>query len=519
MSSQATALDAAASIPPVLPPSPSPDILTPPAQADGDLISNSLLLLSSSSAADAVSSSVAAVLAAFTPAVCPTPAAQVDDESVAADLAAAAAAPLPFPSPPAFAPAEFDIDALSTVSSSTHASRLRTRRGLASQTVALPCEEAQSSTLVPLLSGSDVALLRLSCEEPAPVTSLLASSLPAFLSEALTRVLPSAKKRHNDPTTLQRLMLAIKFALQINDEPDQSLLAKPKELLIAAYSESLIPLGRGFRHDAIGTECALFSFPPGPHRTARATEVIDAACRILLRTLKRLPAAASMLELIHDNSLPEDSPDRFSNMPSRVVAACADDSLSAPSPVDESPDAIQASNRPDGLQGVTLLPISGEGNQCWYRAVGQALGLSPGEISAVLRDTLESIDDIPTLCRYGLLDDPLASSVSAGAAKTAYLASADFVAHANGGTVEMYLLSHDSGGDLSFLVVDPTSTQFKEPLRRYCSLENHLDVRIPTTRKEIVLHFCSYSGCGSQPNHYELFRYEIADGSSLYKSL
>jgi hypothetical protein len=173
-------------------------------------------------------------------------------------------------------------------------------------------------------------------------------------------------------------------------------------------------------------------------------------------------------------------------------------------------------SRPDGLTGVTLLPISGEGNQCWYRAVGQARGLSPAEISEVLRDTVESIVDIPTLCRYGLLDDPLATSESAEVAKTAYLTSADFIAHANGGTVEMYLLSHAAGGDLSFLVIDPTTVRFREPVRRYCCLENHLDVRAPTTRKEIALHFCCYSGRSNQPNHYDLFRYELEDNSSSY---
>ena len=43
-----------------------------------------------------------------------------------------------------------------------------------------------------------------------------------------------------------------------------------------------------------------------------------------------------------------------------------------------------------------------------------------------------------------------------------------------------------------------------------------MDLPVPSSRKEIALLFCSFSGHGNTPNHYDLFRYLQADGSSSF---
>jgi hypothetical protein len=100
-------------------------------------------------------------------------------------------------------------------------------------------------------------------------------------------------------------------------------------------------------------------------------------------------------------------------------------------------------------------------------------------------------------------------------AKDAYLSHPDFLNQSNGGSVEMYLLSHAMDGCLSFLVVDVETQRCREPLRRYCAVNLEEDERRPEIlryRKEIALHYCVYSGKqGDAPNHYDCIDYKFSD--------
>ncbi|MDR3403429.1 MAG: hypothetical protein P4L99_13100 [Chthoniobacter sp.] len=170
------------------------------------------------------------------------------------------------------------------------------------------------------------------------------------------------------------------------------------------------------------------------------------------------------------------------------------------------------------VRAARRIRISPEGNQCWYRAVSQQLEITIEQLAAILRHTVGEIDDVPTLVRYGLMDSPEDDSLAAmERAKQKYLGpGSDFRARRNGGSVEMYLLSHAMDGALSFLVVDVESRTFTEPLRRYCAVDLEAESRsgmVVHARKEICLHYCSYTGArGASPFHYDRLEYELTDG-------
>ena len=431
VSSQLAALDSASLIPPSKTTVPLSDS---PTHESNNSNSNSLAVSSFLN----VATPLALASAEFTPAVCPTPAAQVASGASAAGEATPEVvelSSLSFHASALQSSLAVDTDAASVSSAGTHAGASRAPRTRGNTSVA--ASEPQSS-LAPVLSEASLALLRLSCGAHAPVTSFLASSAaPQFLCDAIRRVLSSSKKQ-NEATTKQRFFLAVAFALQIHHEPDQTLLAHPEELLIAEDSEGSIELGRGFLTSSIAPQCAVFGFPATSHRSVRTAELIDAACRTLLRGMKKFATATPMLERIHDDSLPLESSARFDNM-----RPFSGEIVQRPlPPVAESLLSADLQGPPGRLKDIALTPISGEGNQCWYRATGKALGIQIAEITEMLRSTLATIDDAPTLCRYGILDDPMATEESIAACKNAYLSSSDFVARANGGSVEMYLLSH-----------------------------------------------------------------------------
>ena len=99
--------------------------------------------------------------------------------------------------------------------------------------------------------------------------------------------------------------------------------------------------------------------------------------------------------------------------------------------------------------------ISGEGQQCGYRAVAKSLGgdFTVEQVHALIVHTLDSIDDAPMLHSYGINVDPLGDTVEVQRAKEEFKNDSHFREMRQMGDTEWYLISHAMDGDISFLFV------------------------------------------------------------------
>lgn len=176
---------------------------------------------------------------------------------------------------------------------------------------------------------------------------------------------------------------------------------------------------------------------------------------------------------------------------------------------------------------VNVMPTDGSLLQCFFHAVGTALGIPHEPMAAAiatsaaaagcsisaesrrqrwpelqrrLRSTLLSIRDARVLSQYGFSISPNGSAADLQRVQQEYLSSDDVRLQRWGGTQEMHLLAHESQGDLCFLTYNSTYSRHWDQIRCDASAA----VRRPT--RTIVLHTCSYTG-GRTVNHYELVRY------------
>jgi Reverse transcriptase (RNA-dependent DNA polymerase) len=167
-----------------------------------------------------------------------------------------------------------------------------------------------------------------------------------------------------------------------------------------------------------------------------------------------------------------------------------------------------------------VIRLPGEGDHCGYHAIGRALGgFTLQQVHTLLSCTLDSIEDAPTLVSYSIMEDPLAGPAEVTLAKEKFKKQKRFAELRNAGDAEFYLASHAMGGDLSFLFVSPdedgfTKKGFFPRAQSVCCVDPDSD--IPPTRKEVALHWCSYTGQSSSliqlPNHYDYINYVMPDG-------
>jgi hypothetical protein len=185
------------------------------------------------------------------------------------------------------------------------------------------------------------------------------------------------------------------------------------------------------------------------------------------------------------------------------------------------------------LQGVDVLPTDGSQAQCFYHAIGIALGLpsvavplQPAaaaaapqrrsrrhwpEIERLLREALSLLHDAALLQSYGFPIDRDADEAALQLAKERYFDSVDFRQQQWGGTLEMMLLSHLSRGALAFETYNSTSSMHWSRLHAdgiLLDAEGEPLSPEPLTRI-IVLHACAYKG-GDSPNHFELVQFRMA---------
>lgn len=186
---------------------------------------------------------------------------------------------------------------------------------------------------------------------------------------------------------------------------------------------------------------------------------------------------------------------------------------------------------------VEEIKITGLGEQCWYRAVSDALDMEiiskedgrirAIELSNILKTTLEEVKDPDILFRIGLpLSGPDASEDEMTRVKEDYFNHNHFENCRWGGSLEMYLLSIFSQGAWSFLCIDnseePVKRYFYEALTKTTNGESDMiktravNGRIYNFEQvEITLHFCSYMGKSNiSPNHYNALHYRYDDGST-----
>lgn len=158
------------------------------------------------------------------------------------------------------------------------------------------------------------------------------------------------------------------------------------------------------------------------------------------------------------------------------------------------------------LHHVSPVIISGEGNQCWYRAVARALAIGLEDVVQLVQQSIEEIVDASILSRHVFLALlPSASGDDIRMAKDEYLSSLNFKTMQWGGSREMYLVSYACKGNLRFLAIDNSGL----PVKRYAA--EQLD---PTQAvREITLHHCAYAPGESFNNHYNAFDYVFEDGS------
>ena len=166
---------------------------------------------------------------------------------------------------------------------------------------------------------------------------------------------------------------------------------------------------------------------------------------------------------------------------------------------------------------ISVERLSGDNQQCGYRAVGKALdGWSVEQVHALLVHTAESIDDAPMLHSYGFNVDPFGDAAEVRRAKDLFLNDPHFLAMKEMGDIEWFLVSHAMDGDLSFLFVSPQVDGFVkrkggvQTTSQVCAVNPYQE--IPVTRREVALHWCSYTGSvhAHSPNHFDLLQYTKA---------
>jgi len=182
------------------------------------------------------------------------------------------------------------------------------------------------------------------------------------------------------------------------------------------------------------------------------------------------------------------------------------------------------------LLSVDVLATDGSHAQCFYHAVGTALGLasvaSPvhpdpqrrhwPEIERRLRQAIDSIHDAATLQEYGFPCDAVDNEAALQIAKERHYSSADFVQQQWGGTLEMLLLSHESRGALAFDTYNSTSSLHWRRMRADGVMLGEEGDPLPVLplARIIVLHACAYRG-GATVNHFELLQFRLAGQSQL----
>ena len=158
-----------------------------------------------------------------------------------------------------------------------------------------------------------------------------------------------------------------------------------------------------------------------------------------------------------------------------------------------------------GLAGVSHVPISGLHNKCLYRVLARFQSLFP-DPPQVIKQVVADIDSADTLRQYGLSVPPNATAAQLEAAKQAYLDSKDTRDGAWGGTLELYLLSHATNGEVAFLVVQRESVQSIRSV--------HPSSAAVPPKIEIPLHFCRLDGASVRSaNHWNTLDYRMEDGS------
>ncbi len=222
-----------------------------------------------------------------------------------------------------------------------------------------------------------------------------------------------------------------------------------------------------------------------------------------------------------------------------TTAAAAAAKASPSSPVLPAVPALMGSAAFDLCIPARIIhvPISGEGQRCFYAAVSRELGLPMEEIAALIRSALISINDLPTLIAYDLAvwaDDSLpgAGPAAAGGARppTHSLTEAERVARARdaflnnanvqnmrwAGEREMYLLSHAYQGRLAFLVAIKDAFQERVVVLR-ARPPPHLEHTMP--ERLLTLLAIPYSATHRFANHYSGVDFiAAADGSGRVPS-
>jgi hypothetical protein len=176
--------------------------------------------------------------------------------------------------------------------------------------------------------------------------------------------------------------------------------------------------------------------------------------------------------------------------------------------------------------GARVWRLSGEGQQCGYRLVAAALGgWTVKQVHALIVHTLDSIDDPPTLCRYGIMEDPNAHPDAVQRVKERLKSSTRYKEMKNLGDVEFNLVSHAMDGDLSFLFLSPGVDGFVRrgglvpSAQTQCCVDPYEHAGGLATRKEVAAHWCSYTGLkpsesgAALPNHYDTIYNVMADGT------
>jgi hypothetical protein len=348
---------------------------------------------------------------------------------------------------------------------------------------------------------------------PAPLATLLQSpELPWYAREAMEHCRGSSL-RVTDTTAQQRFALAAVFAARAHH--GGHMLFFPPEQLAAPLSESSIEPGHALPNAQVRTLCGELKCPTSltgvEHKAA-----IDRAMRTLLRAMQTTPNGPTVARRLgayadHLLGLPEGT---TADVKSQVPVTSAD-LASAPQ--------------------VRVLEMSGAGGQCFFRAVGTALGLAaqpqklrpdllhwPG-IAQRICSSLNKIQSAPLLLHYGFPVAANATAEEVQAAKRHYFKSTQFREQCWGGSLEMNLLSHSYRGLLGFVVANTRAGpdrcltvicaaragSVEPPLqgsRPYCPAAG--DVR---PNREITLLHCAYSGLPERPlNHWELIQYDDA---------
>lgn len=330
--------------------------------------------------------------------------------------------------------------------------------------------------------------------------------------------------------------------------------------------EAAVCLGTGICQIAVSTVCEEFGFIASKHSSTSSLESIDKACRLLLVAAKSADSLQVMGKLYDASLLLGSSSVTFSVMqgcaasavpipaatlfppfPSAdvvvaefsVPTSLPSSSISSPPPTSLSLSLDAPPSSPPLIvlpavpvpRSICAVPTSGVMEQCFYRAVGKGLEASSvikssgalywNKLDKMLRKSLASITDASLLSNFGFDIDPsIPGDGEINRAKTEYLTSSNFVNQRWGGTKEMYLLSHLSGGELAFQLFSNVTAK-KSYSQMICAFPSSSLPRTyafgdqPHPQRELALHYCNVCGEGGA-NHFEPIQYVMADGESMF---